>query len=74
MQFDGLIDTGAEYLVLPRAWQNRLGQLDSIRHDTLQLGDQSRKFGEMCGPVKIQLKGFLPFYGEVLFVDMAWSI
>ena len=26
--------------------------------------------GEVCGPVRIQIEGFPPIFGEVLFVEM----
>ncbi|MDI6781429.1 MAG: hypothetical protein QME49_04905, partial [bacterium] len=28
------------------------------------------QYGEICGPVKIQIEGFRPIYTEVLFIDM----
>ncbi len=70
LRCDGLVDTGAAYMVLPYAWKDRLGKLDVIREVTVQLGDRTRKAGEMCGPVKMQIEGFPPIYGELLFVEM----
>ncbi len=67
---DALVDTGSAYLVLPSAWRARLGTLDKIREVTVQLGDQSQRIADVCGPVKIELEGFSPIYGEVLFVEM----
>lgn len=31
IECDALVDTGAAYMVLPKAWQNRLGKLNVIR-------------------------------------------
>ena len=67
---DALVDTGSAYMVLPTAWKARLGTLDKIREVTVQLGDQSQRTADVCGPVKIELEGFSPVYGEVLFVEM----
>jgi predicted aspartyl protease len=30
LRCDALVDTGASYMVLPRAWRERLGDLDEI--------------------------------------------
>ncbi len=67
---DALVDTGAAFLVLPNAWRERLGKLDLSRKVEIELGDQSVRSGEVCGPVKIQIEGFDAFSGEVLFIDM----
>ena len=65
-----LVDTGSAYMVLPTAWRQRLGNLDSIREVQVQLGDQTQRTADVCGPVKIELEGFPPVYGEVLFIEM----
>jgi hypothetical protein len=57
-------------MVLPTAWKARLGTLDQIREVTVQLVDQSQRTANVYGPVKIELEGFAPEYGEVLFADM----
>jgi hypothetical protein len=64
------VDTGAALLVLPQAWRNRLGDLDVIREVELETATQTLVKGEVCGPVKIQIEGFRPVYGEILFVEM----
>jgi hypothetical protein len=67
---DALVDTGAAYLVLPAAWRDRLGPLEKLAGVPLELGDRSRKMGEIWGPVKVQLEGFRPIFTEVLFIEM----
>jgi len=67
---DALVDTGASYLVLPKAWKGRLGELHSLEEVEFETANQSTIRGEMCGPVQIQLEGFRPIYNEVAFVDM----
>jgi len=70
LRFDALVDTGASHLVLPRAWQGRIGELQAIRTVELEVATQTTVEGEVRGPVKIQIEGFPPVFGEVLFVDM----
>ena len=67
---DALVDTGASYLVLPSAWRDRLGDLDSIEKIDLETATQETVQGEICGPVRIQIEGFRPIYNEVLFLDV----
>jgi len=67
---DALVDTGAPYLVLPKAWKGRLGELNSLEEVEFETANQSTIRGEMYGPVQIQLEGFRPIYNEVAFVDM----
>ena len=67
---DALVDTGASYLVLPSAWRDRLGDLDSVEKIDLETATQETVQGEICGPVRIQIEGFRPIYNEVLFLDM----
>ena len=64
------VDTGASHMVLPTAWKERLGDLESAGTIELELANQSAQTGEVCGPVKIQIEGFRHIYSEVLFVDM----
>ena len=73
LKCDALVDTGAAYMVLPTAWKSRLGNLEITRTVELELGNQSRATGEVCGPVRIEIDGFPPIFNEVLFVDMAPS-
>ncbi|MGQ0591222.1 MAG: hypothetical protein ACT4QB_00860 [Gammaproteobacteria bacterium] len=67
---DALVDTGASHMVLPLAWREQLGDLDAVRTLPLETATQTLVEGEVCGPVKIQVEGFRPVYGEVLFVEM----
>lgn len=67
---DCLVDTASAYLVMPSKWKVRLGELDHVRDVIVQLGDQTRKNGEVYGPVRIQVEGFPSVYSELLFIDM----
>ena len=67
---DALVDTGAAYMVLPRAWKERLGNIITIREVECETATQTLVPGEVCGPVEIILEGFKPVFGEVLFLDM----
>lgn len=70
LRCDVLVDTGASHLVLPRAWQSRLGELPVFRTGELETATQSMVQGQICGPVQIQVEGFEPISSEALFVDM----
>ena len=65
-----LVDTGAAYMVLPRAWRDRLGELEEITTVDVEIATQQTTQGTICGPVRIQLEGFRPIYNEVLLLDM----
>ncbi len=67
---EALVDTGASHLKLPTAWKDRLGEIETLRTVDLEIATQEIVQGEICGPVKIQVEGFAPVFGEVLFVDM----
>jgi predicted aspartyl protease len=67
---DALVDTGSSYMVLPRAWRDRLGELEEIAIVPLETATQETVEGTICGPVRIQIEGFRPIYNEVLFIDM----
>lgn len=67
---DALVDTGASHMVLPKAWKERLGQLESTRTIQMETATQEILNGEVCGPVRIQMEGFRPIYNEVAFVEM----
>lgn len=70
LRCDALVDTGTSLMVLPSAWKERLGDLESIREVDLETAHQQIIKGEVHGPVRIQLEGFRPIFSEVLFVDM----
>ena len=67
---DALVDTRASHMVLPTAWKERLGPLDSTRTIELETATQRTITGEVCGPVRIQIEGFRPIFNEVAFADM----
>jgi predicted aspartyl protease len=70
IQSDALIDTGASYLTLPSAWKDRLGSLEFLEKIELETATQEPVWGEIYGPVKMQIAGFRPIFTEVLFLDM----
>ena len=57
-------------MVLPRAWKDRLGNLDFSTTIEVETATQEIVTGEVCGPVRIQIEGFRPILNEVAFVDM----
>ena len=67
---DALVDTGASHMVLPAAWKEQLGNLESTRTIELETATQAIITREVCGPVRIQIEGFPKIYNEVSFVDM----
>jgi predicted aspartyl protease len=70
LRCDALVDTGASFMVLPNAWRDRLGALDTTTQVDMETATQQMIRGEVCGPVRIQIEGFRPIYSEVSFVDM----
>jgi predicted aspartyl protease len=70
IRFDGLVDTGASGLVLPREWRDQLEPLTTIRTVELETADQRVVQGEVAGPVSIELEGFDRVFSEVIFIDM----
>lgn len=67
---DALVDTGASHMVLPSAWKNLLGLLETGTEIEVETATQERITAEICGPVRIQVEGFRPIFSEVAFVDM----
>ena len=70
LRCDALVDTDASHMVLPTAWKERLGRLESTRTIELETATQAMVTGEVCGPVRIQIEGFPAIYNEVSFVEM----
>ena len=68
LRCDALVDTGASLMVLPSAWQDRLGSLQVIGE--IELETEETVTSQVCGPVRIQIEGFRPIFSEVLFVEM----
>lgn len=62
-----LVDSRVLLMVLPTDYKDKLGKLNTIREMEFDLTNQERIHGEVCGPVRIQLEGFVPTYSEVLF-------
>lgn len=67
---NALVDTGASLMVLPSAWKDRLGALESGAKIEVETATQEIVPAEVCGPVRIQIQGFRPIFNEVAFVDM----
>jgi len=70
IECNALVDSGAAYMVLPKAWQSRLGKLKVIREIDCETATQDLVRAPVCGPVEIRVEGFDPVYGEVIFLDM----
>ncbi len=70
LRCDALVDTGASFMVLPSAWRQRLGDLETTTQIEMETATQETIKGEVCGPVRIQIEGFRPIHTEVSFVDM----
>jgi predicted aspartyl protease len=70
LRCDAMVDTGASFMVLPSAWRDRLGDLETLETISLETATQDTITGEVCGPVRIQVEGFRPIFNEVLFIDM----
>lgn len=70
LRCDALVDTGATLMVLPRAWKDRLGNLEFSTEIEVETATQETVKAEVCGPVRIQIEGFRPILNEVAFVEM----
>jgi len=57
-------------MVLPFAWRDRLGALETMTEVEMETATQETIKGEVCGPIRIQIEGFRPIHTEVSFVDM----
>jgi predicted aspartyl protease len=67
---DALVDTGASFMVLPLAWRDRLGNLETMTEVEMETATQETIKGEVCGPIRIQIEGFRAIHSEVAFVEM----
>src|SRR5882762_5016520 len=70
LRCDALVDTGASFMVLPGAWRQRLGDLETTTQIEMETATQEKIKGEVCGPVRIQIEGFRPIHTEVSFVEI----
>lgn len=68
--FDALVDTGATFLTLPKAWKQDFGKFLTTEKIKVQLADQHEVEVELCGPFLIQLEGFRKINMDIAFVDM----
>lgn len=73
LTISALVDTGAAYITLPRAWRQALGDLEQLAEITVELGDQSVRTGAICGPIRAKIGEFRPIVAAVLFLDMTPS-
>jgi predicted aspartyl protease len=69
LRCDALVDTGASFMVLPMAWRDRLGNLETMTEVEMETATQETIKGPVCGPVRIQIEGFRPIHHEVAFVE-----
>jgi predicted aspartyl protease len=69
--FEGLVDTGAFGLVLPKPWKERLGPFARCNEVEVETADQRIVTSEVCGPVWVEIAGFRPIPDEVVFMEMA---
>ncbi|PYS25867.1 MAG: hypothetical protein DMF72_00430, partial [Acidobacteria bacterium] len=60
LRCDALVDTGASFMVLPMAWRDRLGNLETMTEVEMETATQETVKGIVCGPVRIQIEGFRP--------------
>lgn len=70
VDFSAMVDTGATFLTLPKAWKAKLGELEELEQVELELASGDVVEGEICGPVSIRIDEFRQITGEVLFIDM----
>jgi hypothetical protein len=71
LRCDALVDTGAACMTPPIAWKERPGPLEQIRTVDVETATQQVVDASICGPVRIEIEGFPPVFGEVRFLDMA---
>ena len=60
----------AAYLCLPQQWKQDLGELESLATVDVELGDQSIRSAQICGPVRVKIGNFREIFCEVLFMEM----
>ena len=54
-KLDALVDTGASYLTLPRAWKEQFGSFEAEEVIELQTATREPIKGTVCGPVRVQV-------------------
>lgn len=70
LSVSALVHTGAAYITLPNAWRGALKEVEKLAEIEVEMADQSRKVGTVCGPVRVKIGEFRPMIAEVLFLDM----
>ena len=63
------VDTGAAALILPAAWQSRLGSFPREDGVELVLDNGEVVRGAACAPVEIEIERFRPVVNEAVFVE-----
>ena len=71
VQCVAMVDTGASHLVLPRAWRERMGNLEQVATVEVETADGTLLEGQICGPVRIQVNEFRAVFLEVMFIEMS---
>jgi hypothetical protein len=66
---DAAVDASMMYLTLPLRMKSQLGALEKVSEHSITLSNGTTHSTEVCGPLKIQIKGFNAFYSSVEFVD-----
>lgn len=70
ISFEGLVDTGSTFLTLPKAWKEKLGELENLEDVEMEMASGEIRSGEVCGPIAIKIGNFRKIFGEVLFMEM----
>ena len=70
IEIDVLVDTGAAYLTLPRAWKEWLGDLEKIEDVEVETATGEIRQGEIYAAVRTKVANFREVVNEVLFIDM----
>ena len=52
---DALVDTESAFMVLPAAWKERLGELETLDKVQVETATQETVEGVICGPVRIEV-------------------
>ena len=67
LECDALVDTGSAYMVLPKAWQGRLGKLNVIREIDCEAATQALVRGRSAGRSKSASKDSRRFTAKSCF-------
>jgi len=64
-----LVDTGADYITLPAAWRDELGDIEQTEV-LAKMANGAAQRAWLGAPVRMQIGDFRPTITEVLFLDM----